>query len=80
MIDDDNDMIQPNEKKDVSLRELHDPIEGDSASISWRGNSEVKSHAGRHSRTWILCLTSKIVSHTAKLTFVLSCSSRSQSS
>lgn len=46
MIDDDNDMIQPNEKKDVSLRELHDPIEGDSANISWRGNSEVKSHAG----------------------------------
>ena len=47
MIDDDDDMVQPNEKKDVSLRELHDPIEGDSANISWRGNSEVKSHAGR---------------------------------
>ncbi|DBA79004.1 TPA: hypothetical protein ACH3X1_008870 [Trebouxia sp. C0004] len=46
MIDDDNDMIQPNDKKDVSLRELHDPIEGDSANISWRGNAEVKSHAG----------------------------------
>ena len=44
--DDDNDLIQPNDKKDVSLRELHDPIEGDSAVISWRGNSEVKSHAG----------------------------------
>jgi len=28
------------------LRELHDPIEGDSANISWRGNAEVKSHAG----------------------------------
>ena len=47
MIDDDNDLIQPNDKKDVSLRELHDPIEGDSADISWRGNSEVKSHAGK---------------------------------
>ena len=47
MIDDDNDMIQPNDKKDVSLRELHDPIEGDSANISWRGNAEVKSHAGK---------------------------------
>ncbi|KAL0029811.1 hypothetical protein WJX77_001491 [Trebouxia sp. C0004] len=50
MIDDDNDMIQPNDKKDVSLRELHDPIEGDSANISWRGNAEVKSHAAQEAK------------------------------
>lgn len=46
MIDDDNDMVQPNDKKDVSLRELHDPIEGDSANISWRGNHDIKAQAG----------------------------------
>ena len=46
MIDDDNDLVQPNDKKDVSLRELHDPIEGDSANISWRGNHDVKAQAG----------------------------------
>ena len=44
MIDDDN--VQPNDKKDVSLRELHDPIEGDSAGIGWRGNHDVKAKAG----------------------------------
>lgn len=46
MIDDDNEMVQPNAKNDVSLRELHDPIEGDSANISWRGNHDVKAKAG----------------------------------
>lgn len=46
MIDDDNDLVQPNDKKDVSLRELHDPIEGDSANISWRGNHDAKANAG----------------------------------
>lgn len=46
MIDDDNELVQPNDKKDVSLRELHDPIEGDSANISWRGNHDVKAQAG----------------------------------
>ena len=46
MIDDDNDLIQQNDKKDVSLRELHDPIEGDSANISWRGNHDLKANAG----------------------------------
>ena len=48
MIDDDNEMVQPNAKDDVSLRELHDPIEGDSANISWRGNHDVKAQAGVH--------------------------------
>ena len=46
MIDDDSGLIQPNDKKDVSLRELHDPIEGDSANISWRGNHDLKANAG----------------------------------
>eukprot|EP00891_Asterochloris_glomerata_P003007 jgi/Astpho2/3007/Aster-03316 len=32
--------------QDMGLRDLHDPIEGDSADISWRGNVEVKRHAG----------------------------------
>ncbi|KAL3137988.1 hypothetical protein ABBQ38_005227 [Trebouxia sp. C0009 RCD-2024] len=50
MIDDDNEMVQPNAKNDVSLRELHDPIEGDSANISWRGNHDVKAKAAKEAK------------------------------
>ena len=45
MVDSENDLLQPQSKKDITLRELHDPIEGDSADISWRGNSDVKANA-----------------------------------
>lgn len=45
MVDSENDLVQPASKKDITLRELHDPIEGDSAGISWRGNSEMKAKA-----------------------------------
>ena len=51
MVDSENDLIQPNDKKDVSLRDLHDPIEGDSADISWRGNHDVKAQAGENAQT-----------------------------
>ena len=54
MVDSENDLLQPQSKKDITLRELHDPIEGDSADISWRGNSDVKANACE--QFWLLYL------------------------
>ena len=50
MVDSENDLLQPQSKKDITLRELHDPIEGDSANISWRGNHDVKANACKRSQ------------------------------
>ena len=71
MIDDDNDMVQPNDKKDVSLRELHDPIEGDSANISWRGNHDVKAQAGGHEAQTLSMLAATCCPHQKILTVIL---------
>lgn len=50
MVDSENDLLQPQSKKDITLRELHDPIEGDSADISWRGNHDLKANAAKEAK------------------------------
>lgn len=79
MIDDDNDLVQPNDKKDVSLRELHDPIEGDSANISWRGNHDVKANAGGNEAKPLYMLTADQYLHEEALAYMCCCSQRGQS-
>lgn len=81
MIDDDNELVQPNAKNDVSLRELHDPIEGDSANISWRGNHDVKAMAGGYEAALIQTILFYVLmaSWSLQVLSVAWCSQRSQS-
>lgn len=77
MVDSENDLLQPQSKKDITLRELHDPIEGDSADISWRGNHDVKANAGKPFDNSQVCNTDACA--TSHSHFVVSCCCRANS-
>lgn len=71
MVDSENDLLQPQSKKDITLRELHDPIEGDSADISWRGNHDLKANAGNFVMTVALLHDAYARSHSCLVVAML---------